>query len=302
MHVFVTGGAGNIGQEVVGFLHGQGHKVLVYDKAPYVGAVPVPSQIGDITERDHLAALMGGDKFDAVIHLTSMLQFGCEVEPAKAIEVNVSGTVNVLEAARRAGIGRVVLAGTLATYGSTDARLDEDSPIQADAPLYGITKLIGEKVARRYNALYGMNCVCLRFGTVLSERPVSSPGVAAAVATLLGAAKGKDVVVKGVAAHERRHYVYFKDAALAAAIAAAAPKTEHDLFNIAGDDDCYVSFQDIADLVRKHAPKAGRIAFEGRSGDRGSMDTSRARRELDFRPTYVLDRAVAEIIERNPAQ
>lgn len=296
MHVLVTGGSGNIGREVVRILCGRNHEVYVYDKRPHVNGIKVPAQIGDIIERARLVMLMKTEKFDSVIHLASMLQFGCEVEPAEAISVNVDGTVNVLEAARVCGIGRVVLAGTLATYGTTDARLDEETPLQADAPLYGITKLIGEKVARRYNALYGMDCVCLRFGTVLSGRPVSSPGVAAAVATLFSAATGKDVVVKGVSGTDLRHYVYFKDAALAAVTAAEAPKMPHDLFNIAGEEDCCASFQELADTVRRYAPNMGRIDFEGRSGNRGTMDTSRAKRELGFRPSYTLDQAVAEIV------
>lgn len=296
MRVLVTGGAGNIGREVMRILRERNHEVQGYDKAPPAGAATDPVQIGDITEYAPLADLTKSGTFDAVIHLASMLQFGCEVDPANAIRVNVVGTLNVLEAARLSGIKRVVLAGTLATYGTTDARLDEESPVQADTSLYGVTKLVGEKAAQRYNAVYGMDCVCLRFGTVLSGRPVSSPGVAAAVATLFRAATGEDVVVKGVAATDRRHYVYFKDATLAAAAAAVAARTEHYLFNIGGGEDCYASFQALADTVRKHAPTMGRIVFEGRSGDRGAMDTSRALREFRFRPSYSLDRAVAEIV------
>ena len=298
MQILVTGGSGNIGKEVVRMLHDQGHGVVVYDKAAYAGTAPVEAIIGDIAERERLAALTAKGGFGAVVHLASMLQFGCEAEPAEAIEVNVAGTVNVLEAARRAGIARVVLAGTLATYGTTDAHLREEAPIQADAPLYGLTKLIGESVARRYNALFAMNCLCLRFGAVLSGQPVASPGVAAALATLCGAATGKDVTVKGVAPCERRHFVYFKDAARAAAMAALAEKPEHTLFNIAGGSDCVTTFGDLAGLVRKHAPGAGKIEFEGRSGDRGTMDTSRAEREVGYKPAYTMDEAISEIVAR----
>lgn len=298
MRILVTGGSGNIGKEVVLMLHEQGHGVLVYDKAPYEGTAPVEAQLGDIAERERLAALTAEGGFGAVIHLASMLQFGCEVEPAEAIEVNVTGTVNVLEAARKAGISRVVLAGTLATFGSTAEYLSEESPIQADAPLYGLTKLIGESVARRYNVLFGMNCLCLRFGAVLSGRPVSSPGVAAALATLCSAATGKDVKVKGVSQNDQRHFVYFKDAARAAAMAAVAEKPEHMLFNIAGGEDCVATFGGLAEIVRKHAPGAGKIEFEGRSGDRGVLDTSRAERELGYKPAYTMDSAIAEIVAR----
>ena len=251
---------------------------------------------GDIGDGGRLRQVIGKHKIEAVAHLASMLQFGCEMEPARAVEVNVMGTMAVLEAAREAGVKRVVIAGTLATYGGTSEPIDETSPIQADAPLYGVTKLLCEKVARRYNALYGMDCRCLRYAAVLSPRRVSSPGVAAALATIFDAASGQDVLVKGVAAGERRHYAHTSDIALgtrsrswrraSSTISSTSPaaKTATPAFR-----------------RRRFGPPL--CAARGTHRLRGQVrrpradGQSRARNELGYRPSFTLEGAVQAIVQ-----
>lgn len=296
MRVLVTGGAGNVGREVIRLLVARGNSSVVYDHVQ-ADAANAECESGDICDEERLRSVISKHRIDAIAHLASLLQFGCENEPALAVRVNINGTMSVLEAARKTGVRRVVMAGTLATYGGTSENIDETSPIQPDASLYGVTKLLCEKVARRYNALYGLDCRCLRYAAVLSSRQVSSPGVAAALARIFDAIKGKDVLVAGVAAEERRHYAHTNDIALGTALAILSPKSTHDLFNIAGGSDCYTSFQAIADMVKALVPGAGRITFEGHSGDRGRMDISRARTELGFRPEYTLQKAVRDVVE-----
>lgn len=301
LRVLVAGGAGSIGQEVVEQLASRGVLPVVYDRLRLACHSPELCEIGDIGDRDRLIEVIRRHRIGAIINLASVLQFGCDREPDLALEVNVMGALAVLEAARIAGVRRVVLSGSLATFGSTSERLQEPSPIQADVSLYGVTKLLGEKLAQRYNVLHGMDCICLRYAAVLSKRPVSSPGVAAALATIFDAAAGRSVVVRGVGSQERRHYAFTSDIALGTVLAALAKSPTHGLFNIAGGDDCYASFQEIADLVRKFAPNAGEIVFEGRSGDRGRMDISRARAELGYEPSFTIEQAIRTIVDSRQA-
>lgn len=296
MRILVTGGAGNIAREVIQLLFARKNVPVIYDQTA-VNVEGVATEIGDICDEERLHAVIAKHRIEAIAHLASLLQFGCEMDPVRAVRVNVDGTVSVLEAARKSGVKRVVLSGSLATYGGTSAQIDEDSQIQSDVSLYGVTKLLCEKMARRYNVLFDMQCRSLRYAAVLSPRQVSSPGVAAALAKIFDATSGADVVVKGVAAHERRHYAHISDIALGTVLAVLAPNTSHEVFNIAGGKDCFASFQAVADAVRKLVPSAGRIAFEGSSGDRGVMDISRSQRELGYQPTFTLEKAVETIVQ-----
>lgn len=296
MRVLITGGAGNIGQEVVRLLQERGDDPAVYDRmaCPNSG---VRSETGDINDSERLARAIEGCKAEGIVHLASMLQFGCDADPVGAVKVNVNGTLSTLEAARRAGVERFVLASSVAVYGSTADVLDEKSPIQADVSVYGASKLLAERLLRRYRAIHGMTCRTVRFSTVLSNRPVTSPGIAAVVAEIFGIASGCDVTISGVAADELRHYVYFRDAARGAVLALMADGCSDDLFNIAGGEDAHLSFRQLAELVRNACPGAGQVTFTGRSGNRGRVNGKRAAAQLGYRPLYTTERAVKEVIE-----
>jgi len=296
MRVLVTGGAGNIGREVVALLAQRGDEPIVYDRVAATDANARACIVGEITDGTTLEEAMRAHRVEGVVHLAAMLQFGCEQDPLAAIHVNVNGTVAVLEAARRAGAKRIVHASSVAAFGSTGAELDERSPVQRDVGMYGLTKLLCEALLRREGRRHGMICRTVIFATILSDRPVSSPGVAAAVAKIVSSAKGGTVTVSEVAADERRHFVYFRDAACAAVAALHAQDATDDVFLIAGDEASYVTFAELADLIRELRPGAGTVAFTGRSGHRGRVNIRRAREQLGYRPTHTLRSALLEIL------
>lgn len=299
MRVLVTGGAGNIGQDVTRLLCESGHEPTVYDLCPYPDP-RVRFVVGDIRDTTRLGRAFDEVRPDGVIHLAGTLQFACESDPVGTIAVNVTGTGNVLDAALRSGASRFVFASSAAVYGSTAATVDESSPIQADVTVYGAAKLLGEKMLRRYRLLHGMACRTVRFSAVLSSRPVSSPGVAAAVGTLLRTASGADVAVSGIAPSELRHFVHVSDAARGAILALTTDICDDDLFNIAGGEDAYLSFEQLVALVRRMRPNSGRATFSGRSGDRGRIDWSRAATQLGYQPRYTMERGIREAIESCP--
>lgn len=299
MRVLVTGGAGNIGQDVIPLLREAGHDVTVYDLCRYPDTT-VHSVVGDIRDAALLTRTFKEAKPEGVIHLAGTLQFACEIDPLGSISVNVAGTAAVLEAALRCSVSRFVFASSAAVYGSTSSEVNESSPIQADVTVYGASKLLCERALRRYRLLHGLACRTVRFSTVLSSRPVASPGVAAAVGKLLGIASGSDVAVTGIAASELRHYVHVSDAARGAVLALNAEQCDDDVFNIAGGEDAYVSFEQLTGLVRKLRPNAGHASFSGTSGDRGRIDWSRAAKQLGYRPLYSMERAIREAIESCP--
>jgi UDP-glucose 4-epimerase len=299
MRVLVTGGSGNIGQDVIRLLEDADHEPTVYDLVPHPDPA-VHAVLGDIRDPDRLTAALEEVKPEGIIHLAGTLQFACESDPAGSATVNVGGTATVLDAAVRCGVQRLVLASSAAVYGSTAAEVDETSPTQPDVTVYGASKLLAERMLRSYRLLHGMSCRTVRFSTVLSSRPVASPGVAAAVATLLRIAGGTSVVVKGIAGRELRHFVHVTDAARGAVLALTCDECKDDLFNIAGGDDAYLSFDELAGLVHKLRPGSGQATFSGASGDRGRINCSRAREQLAYRPQYTIENAIREAIESCP--
>ena len=296
MRVMVTGGSGNIGQEVTRLLHELHHEVFVYDLVPSPDPLATFLE-GDIRDAAHVARAFKDVRAEGIVHLAGTLQFACDIDPAGAAGVNVTGTVNVLEAAVQSGARRIVFSSSAAVYGATDAVVRESSPIQANVSSYGAGKLLAERMLRRYQARHGLICRSVRFSTVLSSRPVSSPGVAAAVCALLGAASRAEVTVKGVAGPELRHFIHVADAARGAVLALLIDRCEDDLFNIAGGDDSYLSFDDLVAIIKRIHPGFGKVIFVGVSGNRGRIDCSKATDQLGYRPEYGIEMAIREVMK-----
>lgn len=297
MRVLVTGGAGNIGQEVVDCLLRRGDSPVILDRAPPRIDKGCPAHVADIGDRQGLTELMQAQRFDGVIHLASMLQYGCEGDPQGAVDINVQGTMNLLEACRVTGVKRLSFASSIAVYGSTTELIDETRPIQPDVGIYGASKLLCERILRRYRLDHGLQARTVRFSTVLSSRPVASPGIAAAVAKIMSIASGKDAEVGEVSAEDLRHYIYYKDAAAAAVLTLYAPESAPDTFNVAGAQDSYLTFSGLVDAVREMRPNAGRVRFGSSSGHRGRVDTKRAAETLGYSPAYSLREALVELLD-----
>ena len=111
--------------------------------------------LGDLLDREALQTAMRG--CDAVVHLAAAADVDDVAQrPAEAEAVNARGTLNVLEAARGAGVARVVYASTIWVYGSATGTVDEDHAVELPDHLYTATKLAGEMYCRSYSALYGL--------------------------------------------------------------------------------------------------------------------------------------------------
>lgn len=169
-HVLVTGGAGFIGANLVPRLVASGHRVRVLDdlrtgKAEYLEGVDAEVVTGDIADADTLDAAMRG--VDAVVHLAAA---GSVVEsvadPATNFRNNAIGTFGVLDAARRAGIERLVFSSTGgALIGNATPPVDERSLPKPISP-YGASKLTAEAYLHAFAVSYGMRTVALRFANV----------------------------------------------------------------------------------------------------------------------------------------
>lgn len=152
--VLVTGSAGSIGSDLMRRLPELGWEVRGFDRAE-----------GDITVAADLDAYTGG--VDAIVHLAGQ---PTEAPWPTIRDANIEGTFQVFEAARRAGVRRVVYASSnhAAGFWPVDADLPADVPVRPDT-LYGVSKAFGEALGRYYVDRYGMQVVCLRIGTFASQ-------------------------------------------------------------------------------------------------------------------------------------
>src|SRR5690349_14103966 len=207
--VLVTGGSGFVGSHVVDRLLAAGRPVRIYDlrRSPWhPGADTV---VGDVGDLNRLCTAMRGCA--AVIHLAAAADVN-EVlaDPVEAERRNAHGTLQVLEAARRAGVPRVVYASTIWAYSDTPmALLDESLPLHPPAQLYTATEVAGVLYCRSYGELYGLEHTILRFG--IPYGPRARPGAVVPAFTARALA-GEPLTIAGDGAQTRR-FVYVEDLA-----------------------------------------------------------------------------------------
>ena len=171
MRVLVTGGAGYVGSVSVERLIEAGHEVVILDdlSTGHRESVPpvVSLEVGSYGDADEIARLLERARVDAILHCGARSLVGESIrEPARYYKDNVAGGIVLLEAARQAGVERIVFSSSAAVYGIPDA-----TPIPEDAPLrpintYGETKRTFEGALRFYGDAYGLRSVSLRYFNV----------------------------------------------------------------------------------------------------------------------------------------
>ncbi len=293
MRADVTGGAGFIGSHEVEALLARGDEVHVLDDLSTGSREKLPDGAelyeGDI--RSDSRAVVERARPDVVFHLAAQADVGTSVErPDFDAEVNVVGTVQVLEAARAAG-AKVVFSSTGgAIYGECDGPAAEDAPRRPISP-YGISKLAGEEYLSGWNRLYETGHVALRFANVYGPRqePSLEGGVVSIFLKRLAA--GEQAAIFGDGS-QTRDFVYVGDVVRAVLLA-----VEHEggVLNVGTGVETSV-----LELHRLCARVAGSDAepklTEARAGDvlRSVVDPSRAERELGWRPERTLEEGLRE--------
>jgi UDP-glucose 4-epimerase len=217
--VLVTGGAGFIGSHVCDALLGAGHQVLALDNLSSGRRENLPAAatlaVLDICSTD-AAALIRRERPGAIFHLAAQMDVRRSVEdPGFDAESNILGFVNVLEAARTAGTGKVVFSSTGgAIYGEQDTfPAPETHPTRPVSP-YGVSKAAGELYLGYYRAQYGLRSVALRYANVYGPRqnPHGEAGVVAIFSERL--VRGTPCTIFGTG-RQTRDFVYGLDVARA---------------------------------------------------------------------------------------
>ena len=295
MRVLVTGAAGFLGRHITRHFRDVGWSVTGFDIAMFEEPGVELFQ-GDLTKANAVEEAI--DKVDVVAHVGAIGDvYLAGRQPALAAEVNVVGTANVMEAARRHGV-RVVYASTWEVYGDPQREpLDEEHPTMPDHP-YNITKLAGESLALAAARLEGVSVLALRLGTAYGSglRPNSVFRIFIDRARL-----GKPLTIQGDGMQSRQ-FTHTSDIARAFELAAHSSASGIAL-NVTAPET--ISIKELAERVVERFPTE--LTFgEPRPGDvpsalvssRKAKETLGWEAEMPF--SRGLDQLIASVIDENP--
>jgi UDP-glucose 4-epimerase len=173
MKILITGAAGQIGSGLAKLLIEKGHKLTLCDnlRNGYINNLKVDEEIiapfykVDIATEE--LSDWCGDQYDAIIHLAAITSLpDCESNPLETLRINVSGTANVLEFARKYNVPHVIFASTSAVYENTDAEVFTEDLEVSPRLYYSLSKKMAEEVVQSYQENYGLKVTTLRFFNV----------------------------------------------------------------------------------------------------------------------------------------
>lgn len=303
-------GAGLVGAQVARILAERGERPLVMDARPQrevLATLLDPSAIdlfeGDVLRPLSIGAALARAKVEAIVHTAAnpLLTLGAQRNPHAAIELNIMGLANVMEAARIHGIGRVVTSSSsvLNRYqsgGQDGGDLSMEEAVPRPHTFYAATKQAVESIGLNYARSFGMAFAALRYCPVAG--PWSGPGGGGPSgifrAMVEAAVDGREAVIPGTA----MEWVYSKDAALATVQAIDVPDLGSGVFNITMGR-IYRPAELAAELERAIPGTRTRIEAqpEGSTwsgGDWKPADISRAAKYLGYVPEYPMDRLLQD--------
>ena len=300
----VTGGGGFIGSHLVDALLDAGSRVTVLDNfstGRKANLAHVADRIrlvtGDIRDGRALADAMDGCVL--AFHLAAVVSVPQSVaDPLGSAAVNDTGTLQVLETARRLGVRRVVLSSSCAVYGDAPEMPKRESQRPHPQSPYAVQKLAGEYYARLYSELYGLPTVCLRYFNVYGPRQDPSSPYSGVISIFMDRVVRRQAPVVYGDGRQYRDFVFVADVVAANLQAAAAPGADGGVFNIGtgrfiriGQLWDRIRSLDGLDLLPTFAPD--------RQGDiRESVaDIGCARAQLGYAPGIDIDQGLARTFD-----
>jgi len=313
MAILITGGMGALGSALARNLAKEGIEIVLYDVfEDYTLISDIKEKLifvdGDILDQERLIETLKKYDVKRIIHTVALLS---KADPKKSLKINTEGTVNVLWAATKCEIERVIYTSSKAVYNQIEGKhghpdyepINEDYPKDNPMGIYGVTKYFGEQVGYQFFKIYGIDFVSLRFSTIFGPgRLVKNPNSPMVIPCriiengMLGKTfkypKGGD---------QKDDYIYIDDVGYGISLACFAKDLTHRVFNIGtGIGSTLVDF---ADATKKMFP-----AFDSDIGaglDHAGIgfnfysvyDCSRAKDELGFTARFNLNEAVEGYVE-----
>lgn len=294
--VIVTGGAGFIGSHLVDRLVDAGHEVLVIDnlstgkkenlnpKAKFIEA--------DIADYDSIKDYFSGA--DVVFHLAALARIQPSIKnPLPPHDANATGTLNVLWAAKNAGVGKVVYSGSSSAYGDHDPSeypLDENAESRPTSP-YAVTKMMGEQYCKLFSKLYDLPTVTLRYFNVYGERQITEGAYATVIGIFLNQREnGRAMTVIEDGAEKRRDFTHVSDVVDANILAWQSDVSGGEIFNIGYGKN--FSIDEVAKII---GGEIDRIPKKPGEYLLTLADNTKARKKLGWDPKVSLEQGVDEL-------
>jgi UDP-glucose 4-epimerase len=312
--IIVAGGAGFIGYHITQELLEKGHQVLIYDN--FINFIPKEESLysfylqkrlknikdsveivrGDIRDKVCLIRVLREFKPEIVINLVSIpLATASNVFFEDAIQINLNGHINLLDAIRHSNsVERFLYTSSSFVYGNFKYDPADENHPTFPIDIYGGTKLSGEILSRSFSEKFGIEHVIIRpsavYGPTDVNRRVSQIFVENALT-------GKPLILHG-GGKDKVDFTYVTDAAHGFVLAALSPNAKNEVFNITAGKGR--SAKEFAQILNKLLP--GRVKTEIKLADqkrpvRGSLDITKAKKLLGYKPKYQLEEGLKEYIE-----
>ena len=296
MKTLITGGAGFIGSHTTAALLARGDQVVCLDNfndyysperkrqnvAPFLDHPAYKLYEADIRDAIPLEKVFAQENIDKVIHIAAMAGVRYSLRhPALYAQVNVEGTVNMLECARRYQVANFVFASSSSVYGMrSEAPFREDDPVSQPISPYAATKRAAELITYTYHHLYGLRCTSLRFFTVYGPR--GRPDMAPYLFTKW-IFEGRELTMFGDGS-SRRDYTYIDDI-VAGVVAALDADLSFEIINLGNSQT--ITLRDFIAVVEEVVGKKAHIVqVPPQPGDvpLTCADITKARRLLGYDP------------------
>ena len=316
MSILITGGTGSIGSFVTRNLVERGMVPVVYarhKKTLFLSDIVdhLIFEQGDVLDIDRLIQAIKRHKIERIVHMAAAMSAQSDANPPMAVRMNVEGMANVLDAASKCNVKRVVYTSAKGVYSEATGEyghptykpLPEDYPTDHCMGYYGLTKLFGERLGFMYQKKCGLEFVALRFSSTWG--PGKLVGRGRSPHAIHGSIIENSMLGKPIrhpqGAEQKDDMIYHKDTANGIVLACFAEKLSYSVYNI-GTGTGY-TLLDLAAEVKKRYPKAvieigpGLDYFLKNFKTYSVFDISRAKNDLGFRPEYDLEKGVKDYIE-----
>ncbi|WP_175073319.1 NAD-dependent epimerase/dehydratase family protein [Terribacillus sp. AE2B 122] len=285
MKAIVTGGAGFIGSHLVEALRNEGVEVVILDDLSAGDEANIPQDVKlyqfDVKSADAYRAVIE-EQPDVMFHLAAQADVTKSIlAPVHDADVNIGGTINMLEASRTAGVKRFIFASTSAVYGNIQKQLIKEDDIPDPISFYGTSKLSAEKYIQLFHKFYQLPYVILRYGNVYGSRqkPKGEGGVVAVFSEKL---KRKEPITINGDGSQSRDFIFVKD--IVTANLAAMRQQQNGIFHASTGKS--TSILDLVECFRQLYPALDVQFTSERAGDisHSCLCNEKTQKQLNWKP------------------